>query len=580
MDLPILLAVVTTLRGQLLHTSLADIREDRPDRFRFLFVGLGGEVRSIVVSIDPDRPWIGRPALRWPERSAVSTSFTATLRRRVKGLHVTGIDLPVGDRTVMLRFGDGHVLAAQLVHHRADLVLVDKDGTACARARRPRGPATTSGEGSPYVGGPPPRVPDPRSLTAAEIDARIAIGRAEGLEVREALRRELLGIGAETARLVVEDARAGGESAGEVLSRRLVEVAAGHLSPIVLAAADPRVALRDGTLDPAAIRLLPWRTGDSPPSLGVHEGDDPSATVGLYHDVLDHDRRDRARLASLRKILNDELRRAWNARTRVEADLTAFDDANVHRLRGEALLAGLSRARRVGATVFVPDPYSSDGAEIAIPADPGVSLTACANGCFRLHRRAVRGQAHARARRSSLGERIERLRAIDLAHLAPDSQTVASLERRLRSEGVPIEARSSARGRPAGPARRAEGVRTFRAPGGRTVLAGKSGPGNDRVTFRLASPDDIWLHARDVPGAHVVLRGEAGEREPDISILRFAAGLAAWFSDARPEPLVDVQWTRRKYVRRLRGAPAGTVVLKKFQVVRVRPQAPAEEGQT
>jgi predicted ribosome quality control (RQC) complex YloA/Tae2 family protein len=52
--------------------------------------------------------------------------------------------------------------------------------------------------------------------------------------------------------------------------------------------------------------------------------------------------------------------------------------------------------------------------------------------------------------------------------------------------------------------------------------------------------------------------------------------VAAWFSEARSQSAVDVQWTRRKYVRRPRGAPPGTVVLKRFETVRVRPALPPE----
>jgi len=121
---------------------------------------------------------------------------------------------------------------------------------------------------------------------------------------------------------------------------------------------------------------------------------------------------------------------------------------------------------------------------------------------------------------------------------------------------------------------RLEGVRLYTTTDGRTVLVGRTGADNHRLTFRLASPEDFWLHAADVPGAHVVLRAEPGETEPPARALHEAARLAAWFSDARGQAGADVRWTRRKYVRRPRGAPAGTVVLKRFRTVRVAPEPP------
>ena len=121
---------------------------------------------------------------------------------------------------------------------------------------------------------------------------------------------------------------------------------------------------------------------------------------------------------------------------------------------------------------------------------------------------------------------------------------------------------------------RLEGVRLFRTVKGDTVMVGKSGPNNHRLTFKLAGPEDFWLHAEGVSGAHVILRNERRAAHPDEDSLKEAAEAAAWFSEARNQPAVDVQWTRRKYVRKLRGAPPGTVKIKKSATLRIRPCRP------
>ena len=74
----------------------------------------------------------------------------------------------------------------------------------------------------------------------------------------------------------------------------------------------------------------------------------------------------------------------------------------------------------------------------------------------------------------------------------------------------------------------------------------------------------------------MILRRQPGSDEPDRDALLFAAAIAAWYSEARESPAVDVQWTRRKFVRRRRGTPAGTLVMKRFDVLRVRPATPSE----
>ena len=86
-------------------------------------------------------------------------------------------------------------------------------------------------------------------------------------------------------------------------------------------------------------------------------------------------------------------------------------------------------------------------------------------------------------------------------------------------------------------------------------MVGRSAKDNDRLTFQVASGRDVFLHARDVPGSHVILRCPG---TPGHEAMLDAATLAAWNSSARGELVVDVLWTERKHVRRVPGV-AGRV---------------------
>ena len=116
------------------------------------------------------------------------------------------------------------------------------------------------------------------------------------------------------------------------------------------------------------------------------------------------------------------------------------------------------------------------------------------------------------------------------------------------------------------------GIREYRSPEGWRILVGKSGAGNDQLTGRIAAPEDFWFHVRDYPGAHVVLKG-AGAQPPDEAI-RAAGAVAAWHSGARAERMVDVAYTRRKNVRKVKGGPPGKVILGESATVRVCPGIP------
>jgi predicted ribosome quality control (RQC) complex YloA/Tae2 family protein len=110
--------------------------------------------------------------------------------------------------------------------------------------------------------------------------------------------------------------------------------------------------------------------------------------------------------------------------------------------------------------------------------------------------------------------------------------------------------------------------RKFTSLRGASILVGRSARDNDALTFRIARGNDLWLHARAVQGAHVVVPG-AGD-SPDPRTLGDAALLAAHFSSARGSDGVEVAWTRCKYVRKPRGAPPGSVAVTREKVLRVR----------
>ncbi len=117
--------------------------------------------------------------------------------------------------------------------------------------------------------------------------------------------------------------------------------------------------------------------------------------------------------------------------------------------------------------------------------------------------------------------------------------------------------------------------KSYRTSGGIEVLVGRGARANDELTYDIAKPDDVWLHARDVTGAHVVMRWSQ-EGAPPARDLHEAAALAAWYSRARGSVVVPVDWTRRRHVRRARGGPPGRALVERAQTVMARPSPELE----
>ena len=112
--------------------------------------------------------------------------------------------------------------------------------------------------------------------------------------------------------------------------------------------------------------------------------------------------------------------------------------------------------------------------------------------------------------------------------------------------------------------------RSYTSSGGLEIRVGRGARRNDDLTFHHSRPNDVWLHARHAAGAHVILRWTRPE-SPPATDLEEAAVLAANYSGARSSGTVPVDWTRRKWVRKPRGAAPGAVIPERVRTVFVAP---------
>lgn len=160
---------------------------------------------------------------------------------------------------------------------------------------------------------------------------------------------------------------------------------------------------------------------------------------------------------------------------------------------------------------------------------------------------------------------LEQLRT--LLALAEGYEQIEELGREAAEQGYvrPQQGRRSAKGRRLAPLR-------VESSDGLAIYIGRSAGQNEQVTFKIAGPDDLWLHARNIPGAHVIVKS-AGREVPERTLLE-AAGLAAFFSRAREDAAVEIDVAPRKAVRRIKDAPPGLVSYRAEYTLRAAPRAP------
>ncbi len=242
---------------------------------------------------------------------------------------------------------------------------------------------------------------------------------------------------------------------------------------------------------------------------------------------------------------------------RLREQLAELEDPAQVRATGDLLLARMASIPRGAARVSLED---FEGSRTYISLDPTLAPH---ENAARYYARAARAERAALALPAQIEEAGARLGSwYDLSEeVASGSVDTGELERRL---GM-----ATARAKPGRPPPRLPYHR-FRSSLGIEIRVGRGAKSNHELTFRHSDPDDIWLHARHASGAHVVLRWR-GEGSPAPRDLEEAAILAALNSKGRTSATVPVDWTRRKYVRKPRGAAPGTVTLEREKTVFVAP---------
>jgi hypothetical protein len=454
------------------------------------------------------------------------------IRKHAEGRRIAGLARVPGRRTVLFDLGSC-VLALRLSGLPSLALAVE--GALLA----------TLGEG------PPPWPPEPLPQSEWDVVAVSAVSeaageaRSRGLDPWRGVLSVCPGLGPLLARLTD-----GSPASFEALRSRLRSPA-----PRLLAPAPPADWTDRALAEPASLALAAIDPGPAAHGRVVLEAPSWRSAVALF---LSGRLRGDAFGAARQRASADaarEVRRLERLLARLEEDRHGVPEPALLRRQAEALLAALPRVPAASGDVEVEDPYEP-GRVLTLRLDPALGPAANADRLFEKARRLERASA-------LLDDRVVVTRAaLERARRRQESvRAAASLD---EIEPVP-EARPASRGAVWG------GLRQYLTTRGLPLLAGRGARENHRVTFAVAGPEDLWLHARDVPGAHVVLRDPEG-RAVDQDV-REAAEVAAWFSASRAAAAVDVSVARRKHLRPVRGSP-GRVRIGHSETVRVSPRDP------
>jgi predicted ribosome quality control (RQC) complex YloA/Tae2 family protein len=309
-----------------------------------------------------------------------------------------------------------------------------------------------------------------------------------------------------------------------------------------------------------------------------------------WRGAVDHAKSD------LRRLLQTNHDRCMRKDQTLQTELRALDEADRLRQEADTLLA-FQTAVPAGATHFaIENPFAASGQPetLDIALESRLSAVENATKKYERYHKLQRARAQIPPQIAANGlemARIEQLQTDLTLAEAPDEIAQVRAEvaeagylrgrrpdphEKKRGDRKPAKGGKGGKGGNAGQAgrqgqRAASGGAPLRrqSSDGFTVLVGKNSRQNEEVTFHEARAGDIWLHARGVPGAHVIIR--TGGRPIPVATLREAAALAAYYSQSRSSGNVPVDHTEQRYVRHMKGGGPGMVIYERERTIYVTP---------
>ncbi|WP_210363764.1 NFACT RNA binding domain-containing protein [Bacillus sp. REN3] len=268
--------------------------------------------------------------------------------------------------------------------------------------------------------------------------------------------------------------------------------------------------------------------------------------------------------SDLERLIINEKEKNEKKINKLEATLVEAKRADQYQLFGELLTANLFMAEKGMKELTVVNYYDEEGASVTIPLDPRKTPSENAQKYFTKYQKAknsvkiIKEQIEIAAEEAAYFEGL--LQQIEAA----SPKDIEEIREEL-IEGGYIRARQRKQNKNKQNLKPV--LEKYISSDGMEILAGKNNKQNDYLTNKVAGRDEIWLHTKDIPGSHVVIRS----KEPSEETILEAANIAAYFSKARNSSSVPVDFTKVRHVKKPSGAKPGFVIYEQQQTVYVTP---------
>lgn len=297
------------------------------------------------------------------------------------------------------------------------------------------------------------------------------------------------------------------------------------------------------------------------------KNDSISQIIEDYYKTKDFKERVHQRTADLRKSISIKLERLYHKQKKIEKELRDADNADEFKVKGELLTSYIYMIQKGMESVEVANFYDVNYSNIRIALNKNLTPSENAQKYFKKYNKLKTAKIELTSQIAICNEEIEYLENIMLG-----IENCESLEELndIKDELIKLGyAKAPFRYKAKKDIDLTTKPNQFTSSDGFTILVGKNNKQNDYLTLRIADPEDLWMHTKNIPGSHVIIKC-AGKEVPDNTLLE-AATLAAYFSKARLSSQVPVDYTMKKHVKKPSGSKPGMVIYETNSTIYVTP---------
>lgn len=327
--------------------------------------------------------------------------------------------------------------------------------------------------------------------------------------------------------------------------------------------------INDRNDDPKAISCvdLPFISEDQK----IHYPSLNSAVKSFFSGKLEREKRKRE-VYKLSSVVHQTLEKLKKREKKIEEDFKQAERFEEYKRFGELLMMNKETIKKGATSVKLIDVFDPAHPMMEILLDSKFSAIRNARVYFKKYKKAKDALSIIKKRKSETEDRIAHLEEISTQLLMPvEKIDLGEQGQNLIRLGLLRQTKSQTKRTK----KREFSPRRFLTKSGWEILVGRNNRENDYLTFKFAHPDDLWFHAQDIPGSHVLLRRKDKKSEPSLSEIKEAARVSAYFSKARREKKAEVIYTQAKHVRKPKVGKPGLALVGKEKSILVEPGLPA-----